>query len=307
MEANVHVNFYLVTSRINENLECPIFCRITVDKKRKDFSTGIFVNELNWDRKRKRSSSLGPKAAEANTLLAHITSSIQRISLDLKLKNQPVSALVLYNIYKGNKRTDRTLLALMALHNNHVESQIGNGFARGTWKIYKSIMNHVIEFIKHDYNLTDIGLSELDLSFINDFHRYLRTVKHQQQVTSNKLCSKFKKVVRYGIQYGWIEQDPFVGFKTKKVKNEVVFLIKDELDLFESIFLSQKRLENVRLCFLFSCYTGLAYTELRELSNKHIIKGFDDNFWINIKRQKTDKLIKIPMLRSAIRILEGFG
>ncbi len=80
----------------------------------------------------------------------------------------------------------------------------------------------------------------------------------------------------------------------------MVFLSVEELKKFESHKFTQARLQLVQDCFIFSCYTGLAYNELKILSKKHIVKGLDGQLWIEMIREKTQKEIAVPLLPKAI-------
>jgi integrase len=86
----------------------------------------------------------------------------------------------------------------------------------------------------------------------------------------------------------------------------VVFLSNDELSEIESHNFSQPRLELVRDLFVFCCYTGLAFNEMSNLEPKHIILGFDNNQWIEMVREKTNKKISIPLLPKSKVIIEKY-
>jgi len=92
-------------------------------------------------------------------------------------------------------------------------------------------------------------------------------------------------------------------FKSKKVTKEIVFLSVDELKQFEAHEFRQPRLQLVQDCFIFSCYTGLAYNELKRLSKKHIVIGFDGQLWIEMIREKTQREISIPLLPKAKELI----
>ena len=66
-------------------------------------------------------------------------------------------------------------------------------------------------------------------------------------------------------------------YKAKREKKEIVFLSVDELKSLESHQFSQPRLQLVKDWFVFSCYTGLAYNEIKNLKKEHIVKGFDNS------------------------------
>src|SRR5690606_28043533 len=59
-------------------------------------------------------------------------------------------------------------------------------------------------------------------------------------------------------------------------------------------------------CFVFSCYTGLSYVDVKELTEDNIVKGIDNNYWIYTKREKTDERVKVPLLPKALKIIEKY-
>jgi integrase len=91
---------------------------------------------------------------------------------------------------------------------------------------------------------------------------------------------------------------------SKSAKKEVVFLSVDELKSLEEYKFSQPRLEDVKNMFIFCCYSGLAYAEMKALEEKHINIGFDGLKWINMERKKTGRVINIPLLPKALEILK---
>ncbi|MEO9662919.1 MAG: Arm DNA-binding domain-containing protein, partial [Maribacter dokdonensis] len=46
---NLSVLFLLKKDKTNQKGTCPIYCRITYLKKRKQFSIGEFINPLEWN------------------------------------------------------------------------------------------------------------------------------------------------------------------------------------------------------------------------------------------------------------------
>ena len=69
---------------------------------------------------------------------------------------------------------------------------------------------------------------------------------------------------------------------------------------------SCKRLEQVRDVFIFSCFTGLAYIDVKKLTEKNIRTSFDGKLWIMTKRQKTNIQSNILLLEVARIILEKY-
>ncbi|MBZ9620711.1 site-specific integrase [Psychroflexus lacisalsi] len=64
--------------------------------------------------------------------------------------------------------------------------------------------------------------------------------------------------------------------------------------------------ETNRDFFVFSCYTGLPYGDVKELKKKHIQIGMDGKKWIHTRRMKTNTALRIPLLEEAERIIEKY-
>ena len=98
----------------------------------------------------------------------------------------------------------------------------------------------------------------------------------------------------------------FKGYTIKAEEKEIVFLDEEELGRVKELEITNERLSIVRDLFVFSCYTGLAYKELYELTPDQITRGIDGELWLHIKRHKTGKYISIPLLEPALEIIEKY-
>jgi integrase/recombinase XerD len=145
------------------------------------------------------------------------------------------------------------------------------------------------------------------MGFIHDYDFYLKSEKNMQQSTLNKAIQRFRKVLKFAIGHDYLDKDPFLLYKAKSVKKEVVFLSVEELKRLEKSSFEIKRLEVIKDCFVFCCYTGLAFKEMVSLQKKHIVKGYDGADWIKMKRQKTQKVLSIPLLPKAKKILRKYA
>jgi len=187
-----------------------------------------------------------------------------------------------------------------------MKSLVGIDYALGTLKRYETTLMHLVAFMKHRYNVSDLDIKQIDHLFITDLEFYLKTVKNIENNSTVKYISNFKKIVRIAHANGWLDKDPFLRYKGKIRDIEKHFLDTNELDLLMNKDFSIDRLAQVRDIFVFSCYTGLAYVDAAKLSKEHIIKGIDGEDWISIMRTKTKIKCRIPILPEAKRILEKY-
>jgi len=102
---------------------------------------------------------------------------------------------------------------------------------------------------------------------------------------------------------GWLTKDPFIAYKAKLKVVERPYLNKEEIQLLYEKKFASERLSQVRDIFLFSCYTGLAYIDVKKLSKSNVNIGVDGEEWIFTNRQKTGISTRIPLLPVAQELI----
>jgi site-specific recombinase XerD len=113
----------------------------------------------------------------------------------------------------------------------------------------------------------------------------------------------FKTILMPAIKSGRLKPDPFINFKIRIKAVPRNYLSIEEISKLEDMKQESPDLVRIKDIFLFACYTGLAYIDLRKLSLMHIAKDVDGSYFIRISRQKTGQESIIPLLPAAIRIL----
>ncbi|MGH2648477.1 MAG: site-specific integrase, partial [Ginsengibacter sp.] len=182
----------------------------------------------------------------------------------------------------------------------------------GTLKNYYTTEKYVKKFLKDKYKCNDIFLSSINYQFITEFEFYLRTCKPLEinnPLTNNgimKHMERLRKMVTMSYKMEWIIKDPFSNYKLKFKKKEMSFLNEEELYKIEHTAFSNKFLERVRDLFIFSCYTGLSYIDLANLTTKNITIGIDGEYWIKTSRQKTEVQVNIPLLPKAFQLIQKY-
>ena len=299
--------FYIRKSKINSNNLCPLTCRITLESTRKEFSTGIFINPNNWNAQKQKAFPSNAENTQLNTQLSLIKQEINQAFLLLQIQNEQFDVEDIFLNYKGEGiKTAKSLMEVYILHNDRMNKLIGIEYTESTYKKFEESKNHVKNYIKKNYQKSNILLSQLNMKFLNDFDYYLKVERNLKQVTINKHIERLRKIIKLAIAEGFLERDPFLLFKQKQVILKVVYLNEEELKKFENHQFSQVRLQKVVDMFIFCCYTGLPYQEMATLSLDNIIDGFDGKKWINIYRKKTKKHLTVPLLSKAQQILDKY-
>lgn len=308
MNANkLSIRFVIIKAKINKRGVCAISCRLTYKSKRKAFSTGLFVNPMNWDSKKQIVLNSDIESKSLNGQLAQIHQKLSNTSLSLQLKGDEFNVETIYDGFfnKTIKKEDSILSYFKRFLDKQYEL-IGKGIKISTWKKSEYVYNDVSRFIELKYKKRDYPLKKLKFHFIVDFEHYLKTVKNQKQITVNKAIQRLRKVVRTALDEGYLDNDPFTRYRPKKVVKEVVFLSVEELQSLESHSFNQPRLVLVKDLFIFCCYTGLAYNEMSNLKRCHIVQGADGCDWIKMKREKTSRMISVPLMPKPISIIDKY-
>ncbi len=297
----------LYSAKTNSRGLCPIRCRITYKKVRKDFSTGKFINPKHWNRKLQRAEPPEPDAELVNTQLSLIKTKLSQAFLFLQVKGTEFNVDDIYRQYKGetNKR-EFGVMEVYNLHSDRIKKLIGIDIKDVTYKKYLESGVHLKDFIKHKFKSNDIQIKRLKSSFLDQYEYFLKTEKKLQQSTLNKAIQRFRRVVKYAISEDYLIKDPFMLYKVKSVKKEVKSLTPEQLKKLEGVEMKTRRLEYIKDLFIFCCYTGLGFKEMKNLKQKDIAVGFDGELWVTVKRQKTERCYKVPLLPKAKEIRDKY-
>jgi integrase len=299
--------FWLNKAKTNAQGLAPIWIRITVDGKRAECSTQKQINPKFWDADNNRVAQKFSESTSINDFLTLIKADILKHYNILLSTKEVVTADDVKNSYKGVKEIKKTFLQLFNQFNQQLsERNEIDDLSDGRFKRFEILYGKCEAFIKYKFKRSDILLEELKLSFIVEFEHYLRTVEKIGHNTSMKYAKDLKQVTKYGVVLEYMPSNPFANFQCtyKKVKRE--FLDQEELDRMYKKNLSVARLREVRDCYVFSCYTGYAYSDAEALGPDDVGIGIDGNKWIIRDRKKTDTTENVPLLEIPLEIIEKY-
>ncbi len=303
--ATVKVLFYLKRARKLKDGTLPICARITVNGTRAEFRINKSVYEEHWDGATGLVNDKCDDADLVNDELHLIRANLFSYRLDLEAKGKTVTAETIKKSYLGTEEKSRTILEIFQEHNDRCKSLIGIDFAPGTYERYATCYLHLERFMDFMYHKTDMKLSELSPAFIKDFEFYLKTERKCAHNSTTKYLKNFKKITRIAMTNGWLKDDPFRNTKLHLEKVDMDFLTKEELDTLIHKKMAVGRLNQVKDVYLFCCFTGLAFIDVKKLS-KADIEDKSGQLWIKKKRQKTKNWCNIPLLGPAAQIMEKY-
>ena len=298
--------FWVNKNRL-KNGKAPLSVRITVNGKRVELSAQREVSLLEWDARAQMVTGRTQEAKEINNHLAMLKARLLNCHGKLEVRGATVTAETLKNEFTGVVEKPRLLLPIIQQHNDDIKKLIGKDYSKATWIKYNTTQKHITEFLKWKYKLSDIGLKELNFEFITDFEFYLKSEKSIDVNTNAKYIKNLKKIIKECVCKDWLQKDPFMAYKVKAKKTEREFLTDLELQSIQEKYFTIERLNQVKDIFVFSCYTGLAYIDVFNLTTNNISLGIDGEKWIFTHRQKTETASRIPLLPPALAILDKYA
>jgi len=307
VHSTLGVNFFTRPKRNNPN-KLDIYLRITVNKKRSEMSIKRDVDVKDWDILRVKAKETSDQLITLNSYMDDVKAEVLNAHKELHAERKVITAKAIKLRYMGEDEERMTLLELVKYHNDNMELSL----KPGTMKNYYSTEKYIKAYLLDHYKSDDFFLVDLNYRFITEFEHYIRTYKPKKE---RKTCSingtrkhleRLRKMVNLAVRMEWLPKDPFVNYKLKLERKERCYLTQRELDRIEETHFTSKGYERVRDCFLFACYTGLSYIDLKALRKDQLIPASNGRLWIYTKREKTNESVRVPLLPQALALIKKY-
>ena len=307
MKNSFSLLFYIKKTKADSNGKTMIYMRITVNGRRAELSIKRKIDIKKWSSDAGRAKGHSEEAQKINQFIDIIYHKVYKIHQNFIEKNINYTAITIRDSYLGKNENQKMVIAIFQDHNDQVEKLVGKDFAPGTSERYKTAKMHVENYIKKEYKVDDIPVKDVDHKFITGFEYYLKTERNCSHNSAIKYITNFKKIIRIAYANDWITKDPFFNWKARLKIVDREFLSEEEIQALVKKEFKLPRLDQVKDIFLFCCFTGLAYADVKKLTKDSIVIGIDGNKWINTKRTKTNTVSNIPLLPLSTTIIEKYA
>jgi integrase len=304
-----NVYFWLKKTSKKRNGQIPIYARVNVDGIRADISVKRSTTEESWCITSGRLNPRISKAKDINEYLDDVYAKLLDCHKQLHSENGLITSQAIKLRYLGKDKNFSTLAELIKYHADNELPML----EPGTAKNYSATIKYLFRFVKRKYNASDINIAVINYAFLAEFENYLRSCKplrSSQPLKNNgimKHMERFQKLMGIATKFGCIRVSPFNFYDFKFEQYDSDYLDFEELEKLVSLSIPEVGMQIVRDIFIFSCYTGLAYIEVKLLKKSDIVMGIDGEEWINVRRKKTNTPVKVPLLEEAKRILDSYS
>lgn len=271
----------------------PIYLRAFLHGKKTEIATGITIPANDWAESKQRVKKRNKKYDEYNSILeAFDKKALKGILTNFIHDETPLtlSQFKDYMLSVGQGQDSFTDYILNYLEENKTRLR------PESWWSYKSQVTKMLKFKKQ------ICFADVNEKFISEYQHYMSHELHNNENTISKSLRSLRTFVNVAMRYGYIKTNPFRYITIKKVDGKRDFLSLEELNILSNAYFTDSKIdpkEKEILCyFLFSCYTGLRYSDLKSLQSSAIK---DD--MLHIKMHKTSHLVSIPLSQKAFQLL----
>ena len=308
MKATFNIMFFIQKGKVTANGRAPIFARLTVNGERVHFSTKLSIQPDRWDAKNYCTLGKTKDEKNINGFLDELKCSIQRHYFDLQAAGDVVSASKIKKMMFCTE--EHRCVSVKEIFDRFIEDYTKqvqmNKAGVPTLSRYKMARQRVLEFSKEKYRVDDMPLADIDKRFIEQFFIWLRLEHGIANNTAVKYVNRFSTVYKLARDCGWVQGDPFHFVKLKMDKVDRGFLTNEEIQLMYKKKFVSERLEQIRDLFIFSCYTGLSFIDVAQLSEDNLKLWGDGHWWLNCHRQKTKVPFNVMLLDIPLQIIEKY-
>jgi site-specific recombinase XerD len=281
--------------------------RININGDRVALQVHRFIKPEDWDPARYVMKGRTEEARAFNNYLEAVRLKAHKKYNELLSYTDDVTPQMLRDAILGvNTAKTRQIIDIWEGHLSNLKKLIGKENSYATYQKYNTAKNHFQAFLQKHYHVEDVSIKAVDYQMIHQYGIYLKTEKGCSYNTATKFLQNLKTITSISIRSGWLVKDPFNGINLTLKEVDRPYLSFEELQRlieFNSVF---DRLNRVRDFFVFSCYTGLAYIDVKKLKRAEIEGNDEMGFWIRTRRQKTGGRANIPLLDIPMSIIRNY-
>ena len=270
------------------------FLRLTINRKIKYFPLNVFVNPEHF--KKSIVSKSDPDFKEKNSLIDHYFIKAKKILFDYCIQDKTLTSGQFYQNFYNNSYGSNSFYDFYQKQIDLLKDKL----APGTIKCYISQLGKLREF------RNEVTFNDIDLNFITSYEGFIKKYKGNNKNTVVKSITFIKGILNRAVEQGIIKENPIRKYKLQQIHGNRQFLSQDELTRLEHLYYNNSlkpNKSNVLRYFLFCCYTGLRYQDIKKLRYRNIQEGK----YISIQMIKTKEFVNIPLIEKAKDLISGTG
>lgn len=307
------IYLFLKKSRQDAAGNTPLYARVSINGKLHELNTKIKVPLAYWDQDRQQ--VLRVKASKISNEIKDLLNKMDDVHGELTSIGGHYS-FEKFKFLVFGESTKTPNHTYLSIYQKHLDIEY-ESIAPGTWKNYRSTHKFFQEYLENVLNIRDIAITKFSRQLMIEFMAWLkkRTPDTGQRLctvtTAQKHAERLTRLLNFAVEMQYIPFNPVVNLKKKKIYKDRTYLDSEEIGLLENHVFNIHYLVEICDSFLFSCYTGLSYTDIKTLNRSDLIKEINGSTYIAKIREKTKRTREVkfyvPLLPRAVEILQKYS
>lgn len=270
----------------------PLYLQIFLNGKRKRINLDIYVPKQAFDQEKMRIKKSFVGSADLNLVIEQTLAMVNSIEVYYRLTNN----LLTVDIVAKELKNPASRLDLLVFMEEQIEIDKKH-LSEATIRSATSVLYKISTF------KSPLLFKDLSVELINDMLAFMKKEHHNTQNTLFNVTKYLRKYVKRADRMGIVIPIKYNEIPHKKVKAEIEFLTKDEVNKLWEFYKNKYVPESYKIVlakFIFSLFTGLRISDIIELNETNFL----DDYLVKFVSKKSKKLQKIKLNSSAKQILK---
>jgi len=295
------VNIVIRSSKTKRNGKCPICLRISDKTSLKYIYIGIDVRINDFDVQKSIVRRSDPEYANKNKIILHTRQRADNILTDASIRDEKLNLHSFTRLYTSVSGANGNFFTYVSkILENKYQSKL---IAHETYRGNKSQLSKLMQF------RPKLQFSEVSKELFEQYKEYMIHQRNNKQSTINKSLTIIKEFCHWAKDDQLIKDNPLQDLKREHYIGDRTFLEAHEVDKLLTVLQSgslTKGYKRSLRSFLFSCFTGLRYQDVKTLNTDDIKNKTIDNKeiqYISKVQHKTGALVEVPLVNRALELL----
>ncbi len=195
---------------------------------------------------------------------------------------------------------------LDTFYTDNYEKLEGKGMKRGTVVKFKRMIENIKIYFKTTYQTENLQLSEIRKSDGQKLINFCKSTLNHEHNHATRHGEIMKRILEDAVDNRWLDKSPFDALKTKRERVPVEAMTEEELEILINVHMPVLQHEYVKDVFLFCCFTGLGYIDVRNFNREGIKTRKDGQKVYDPNRGKNESRSFVPLIPQALELLEKY-
>ena len=271
-----------------------LYMRITIQRKIKYLPLHIDVKKKDFDPSREQIKKSDPDHYHKNMIIANAQSKAMNIEKHFLFLDQSPTLTEFVKQYEASEKNMDCFYSFAESMKRRRDIKLSDA----TISFYDKHIGKLKKF------RPELALGEIDLDFLYAYRDHCYALGNNDN-TMYKSLEFVRRVINAAINEDKNIKNPFRSFKIRTLRGNTAHLNIEELQQLEKLYNEgslAKAEHNVLRYFLFACYTGLRYADVKNLRFSNLVT-IDGHTWLSFAQQKTDKHTEIFLMPQALDLI----